>query len=102
MAASGITASFSGAKKTDMGRLGTLLDYALWPGLLGASCLGLGVGIAHGRGPLAFNLAYLGLALTATTVGCLTSLPGNTPQVTAQGFAFLLLVYVLPLTSTAW
>ncbi len=63
MAASGITASLSGAKKTDMIRLGTLLDYTLWPGLLGASCLGLGVGIAHGRGPLAFNLAYLGLAL---------------------------------------
>ena len=46
-----------------MARTGTLWDYLLWPVLLGTSTLGLGIGLAHDRGPLAFNLTYLGLAL---------------------------------------
>jgi sterol desaturase/sphingolipid hydroxylase (fatty acid hydroxylase superfamily) len=46
-----------------MNRLATALDYALWPVLLLAAASGLGLGMAHGRGPLAFNLAYLGLAI---------------------------------------
>ena len=47
-----------------MKRLGALLDYFWWPALMVASCFGLGLGMAQGRGPLAFNLTYLTLAAT--------------------------------------
>lgn len=47
-----------------MTRLDSLLDYALWPALMLASVTGLGIGLAHDRGPLGFNLTYLALAAT--------------------------------------
>lgn len=47
-----------------MRRARTVWDFTLWPALLVASCLGLGCGLAHDCGPLAFNLTYLILALT--------------------------------------
>lgn len=39
-----------------------LIDYALWPGILIAALIPTGYGIAHGHGPLAFNLTYFSLA----------------------------------------
>ncbi len=39
-----------------------LIDYALWPGILVAALIPTGYGIAHGHGPLAFNLTYFSLA----------------------------------------
>lgn len=47
-----------------MSRSSVLLDYALWPGLMILSCLGMGYGMATGHGPLAFNITYLCLAAT--------------------------------------
>ncbi len=47
-----------------MSRFSIFIDYALWPGLMLVSCLALGLGMAHGHGPLAFNIAYLSLAAT--------------------------------------
>lgn len=47
-----------------MPRPSVLIDYALWPALLVASCCGMAVGMASNHGPLAFNLTYLCLAVT--------------------------------------
>jgi ornithine lipid hydroxylase len=47
-----------------MTRLNALLDYLLWPALFCASLAAMGYGMAHGRGPTAFNITYLCLALT--------------------------------------
>ncbi len=45
-----------------MHRLTTLLDYLLWPGILAAGLIAMHFGIAQGRGPQAFNIAYLSIA----------------------------------------
>lgn len=45
-----------------MSHPGDRIDYFWWPALLLASCAGMGLGMAHDHGPLAFNLTYLGLA----------------------------------------
>jgi sterol desaturase/sphingolipid hydroxylase (fatty acid hydroxylase superfamily) len=45
-----------------MPRLNSLLDYLLWPALFVGALIPTGFGIAHGHGPLAFNLTYLSLA----------------------------------------
>ena len=42
--------------------LGALVDFGLWPALMTGACTGLAWGMAHGRGPLAFNIVYLLLA----------------------------------------
>jgi sterol desaturase/sphingolipid hydroxylase (fatty acid hydroxylase superfamily) len=47
-----------------MKRLDLILDYALWPGLMLAAGAGMAWGMALGRGPLVFNLVYLGFAAT--------------------------------------
>lgn len=47
-------------KDTLMSR--TLIDYLLWPLILIAACIPTGIGIAHGHGPMAFNLTYFSLA----------------------------------------
>lgn len=43
---------------------GMLLDYILWPALFIGAMLGMGFGMTHGHGPMAFNITYLTLALT--------------------------------------
>lgn len=43
--------------------LRTLLDYLLWPALFMGAMIGMGYGMAHGHGPMAFNITYLSLAL---------------------------------------
>ena len=47
-----------------MKRLDLILDYALWPGLMLAAGAGMAWGMALGRGPLVFNVVYLGFAAT--------------------------------------
>jgi sterol desaturase/sphingolipid hydroxylase (fatty acid hydroxylase superfamily) len=47
-----------------MKRLDLMLDYALWPGLMLAAGAGMAWGMALGRGPLVFNVVYLGFAAT--------------------------------------
>lgn len=42
--------------------LSKLIDYSLWPGILIAALIPTGFGIAHGHGPLAFNITYFALA----------------------------------------
>lgn len=44
-------------------RLSKVIDYLLWPVLLVAALVPTGWGIAHGRGPLGFNITYLTLAV---------------------------------------
>lgn len=43
--------------------LRTLVDYLIWPLILVAALIPTGWGIAHGHGPLAFNITYLCLAV---------------------------------------
>jgi sterol desaturase/sphingolipid hydroxylase (fatty acid hydroxylase superfamily) len=52
----------SAAAKLGSKTLGALVDFGLWPALMAGACTGLAWGIAHGRGPLAFNIVYLLLA----------------------------------------
>jgi sterol desaturase/sphingolipid hydroxylase (fatty acid hydroxylase superfamily) len=52
----------SDAGRADSKALGALVDFGLWPALMAGACTGLAWGIAHGRGPLAFNVVYLLLA----------------------------------------
>lgn len=40
----------------------TLLDYLLWPLLLAGALIPVGIGIAHGHGPLAFNIVFFSFA----------------------------------------
>jgi sterol desaturase/sphingolipid hydroxylase (fatty acid hydroxylase superfamily) len=54
----------SDASNPVSGRLGTAVDFALWPALMLGACLGLAWGMERGSGPLAFNIVYLILAST--------------------------------------
>jgi ornithine lipid hydroxylase len=42
--------------------MATILDYALWPLLFVGALIPTGIGIANGRGPMAFNIVYFSLA----------------------------------------
>ncbi len=47
-----------------MVRTQTILDFLLWPALLGGACAAMAWGMARNQGPLVFNFTYLALAAT--------------------------------------
>jgi sterol desaturase/sphingolipid hydroxylase (fatty acid hydroxylase superfamily) len=57
-----VTARMKSTKRRMLKRIDSILDYSLWPLLLGSCLLGMGYGMSQGHGTLAFNLTYFSLA----------------------------------------